>query len=47
MLVTMTGLVLMACEENVDSSTGIWHFGLGILLVILCSVHIIRKKITG
>lgn len=41
---TMTGVVLTACGQDADSSTDIWNFNLGALLVVLCSMHIIREK---
>lgn len=41
---TMTGVVLTACGQNADSSTDIWNFNLGALLIVLCSMHIIREK---
>ena len=47
LLATVTGFVLMAGEENAGAATGMWHFGLGLLLIVFSSMHVIRKKLIG
>lgn len=45
LIVTVTGIVLIACVDGANSTVGIWHYRLGVLLIILSLIHCcIRKR---
>lgn len=42
--VTVTGIVLMTCVDGANSAVGQWHYKIGILLTILCIIHVCNRK---
>lgn len=45
LIVTVTGIVLIACVDGANSTVGIWHYRLGVLLIILSLIYCcIRKR---
>lgn len=45
LIVTVTGITLMACVDGPNSAVGLWHYRLGLLLIILSFIHCyIRKR---
>lgn len=43
-LVTVTGIILIACVDGANSAIGLWHYKLGLLLLILSLIHCIKRK---
>lgn len=39
-----TGIVMLVCVEGANSAIGMWHYGFGILLIILSIVHLIQRS---
>ena len=46
LIVLVTGIVLIACVDGANSTIGIWHYKLGLLLIVLSLIHIVRRKRT-
>lgn len=44
MIATVTGIVLLACVDGANSAIGLWHYGLGIVLMALSFIHIAKRK---
>lgn len=44
LLVTLTGVVLMACVEGANSAMGLWHYKFGLLLIVLSLLHGISRQ---
>lgn len=44
LIVTVTGIVLIACVDGANSTVGIWHYRLGVLLIILSLIHCCIRK---
>ena len=44
MVVVVTGIGLLACVEGPNSSTGLWHYKLGLLLSALSLIHVFYRK---
>lgn len=44
LIVTVTGIVLMTCVDGANSAVGQWHYKIGILLTILCIIHVCKRK---
>lgn len=44
LIVVVTGILLIAYAEGANSVIGLWHYWLGILLIILSLVHCINRK---
>ena len=42
--VTTTGIVLITCVGGANSAIGMWHYGFGILLIILSIIHLIQRS---
>lgn len=42
--VTTTGIVLITCVDGAGSAIGMWHYGFGILLIILSIVHLAKRN---
>ncbi len=38
-LITATGIVLLVYVEGANSPVGLWHYVLGLLLIVLCLIH--------
>lgn len=47
LIVTVTGIVLMACVDRANSAVGLWHYKIGLLLIVFSLIHIIRRKRRG
>lgn len=47
LIVTVTGIVLMACVDGANSAVGLWHYKIGLLLIVFSLIHIIRRKRRG
>lgn len=43
-IATFTGIILLVYVEGANSSTGLWHYKLGILLLLFSLVHSIFRK---
>lgn len=43
MAAAVTGFVLLVCIDGQDSSIGLWHYGLGIVLILLTLFHAVRR----
>lgn len=39
LIVTVTGVVIIVCVDGANSVVGLWHYWLGILLIILSFIH--------
>lgn len=44
LVVTATGIVLIACVDGANSTIGLWHYKLGLLLLALSFIHCINRK---
>lgn len=44
LIVTVTGIVLMACVNGANSAIGLWHYKIGILLIAFSFIHIVKRK---
>lgn len=44
MVVVVAGIGLLACVEGPNSSTGLWHYKLGLLLSALSLIHVFYRK---
>ena len=44
LIVAVTGIVLIAFVDGTNSFIGLWHYRLGILLIVLSLVHCIKRK---
>lgn len=42
--VTVTGVVLLCCVDGPDSAAGLWHYQLGILLLLFSLFHAFRRR---
>ena len=42
--VTVTGIVLLCCVDGPDSAAGLWHYQLGILLLLFSLFHAFRRR---
>ena len=40
----VTGIGLLACVEGPNSSAGLWHYKLGLLLSALSLIHVFYRK---
>lgn len=43
LIVTFTGIVLIACVEGANSVVGAWHYRPGLLLIVLSLIHGFRR----
>jgi len=43
LIVVITGIVLIACGET-DSIVGLWHYWLGLVLIVCSIIHIAMRK---
>lgn len=43
LIVTVTGIVLLACVDGANSAIGLWHYWLGIVLMALSFIHITKR----
>lgn len=43
LIVTVTGIVLIACVDGANSAIGLWHYWLGILLIAFSLIHIFKR----
>lgn len=44
LIVAVTGIVMIACVDGANSTIGIWHYWLGILLITFSLTHIFKRK---
>lgn len=44
LIVTVTGIVLMACVDGANSAIGQWHYRIGLLLIVFSLIHIAKRK---
>lgn len=42
-VVVITGIVLIACVDGANSAVGMWHYRLGVLLILLSVVHLVKR----
>lgn len=38
-----TGTLLLACIDGPQSAVGLWHYGLGVAMVVLSAHHVVRR----
>lgn len=44
LIVTVTGIILIACVDGANSAIGLWHYKIGLLLLVLSFIHCIKRK---
>lgn len=44
LVVTVTGIILIACVDGANSAIGLWHYKFGLLLIVFSLVHCIKRK---
>lgn len=44
LIVAVTGIILLLCIEGANSPIGLWHYKLGLLLIVISLIHIVRRK---
>lgn len=44
LIVVVTGIVLIACVDGANSAIGLWHYWLGLLLIIFSLIHGFNRK---
>lgn len=44
LIVAATGIVLIACVDGANSAIGLWHYWIGLLLIVFSLIHSIRRK---
>lgn len=42
--VAVTGIILLVGVEGADSRLGLWHYKLGLLLIVFSLIHIIKRR---
>lgn len=47
LIVAIMGIVLLACVDGANSVVGLWHYWLGIVLIVLSFIHIAKRKTKG
>lgn len=44
LIVAVTGIILILCIEGANSPIGLWHYKLGMLLLVFSMIHIFHRK---
>lgn len=44
LVVTVTGIILIAYVDGANSAIGLWHYKFGLLLIVFSLVHCIKRK---
>ncbi|MBP3483384.1 MAG: DUF4405 domain-containing protein [Alistipes sp.] len=47
LIVVVTGIVLIACVDGANSVIGLWHYRIGLLLIVFSLIHIAKRKQKG
>ena len=47
LIVAVTGVVMIVCVDGANSTIGLWHYKLGLLLIVLSLIHVVRRKRRG
>lgn len=47
LIVAVTGIVLIACVDGVNSAIGLWHYRIGLLLIVFSLIHIAKRMRKG
>ena len=43
LIVTVTGIVLVACVDGANSAIGLWHYKIGLLLIVFSLIHVFKR----
>ena len=42
-IVTLTGVALIACVDGANSSMGLWHYRIGLIIMVISIAHIVKR----